>query len=214
MALRRKARVSCLFLVDRDAVGILELLVELARLLATQEFREELDATGPVDSVQEDQIGHALRVEVEEPFPHLVGFEEDGSVRGPAAEKSERRLVQRVPALFDGAGEAVQFAVGGDAELDVQQFNAIEEGNFEETGLRFDDHLVFAAREDFAGHFKAACASLKGNLGTIVNGLGEAAEGQVPFHRIDAGHSGEEEQIGIRKETVARVDHDAGAAHL
>lgn len=47
-----------------------------------------------------------------------------------------------------------------------------------------------------------------------MDGLGEAAEGQVPFHRIDLGDAGQEEQVGIGKKTVARADHDAGAAHL
>ena len=80
--------------------------------------------------------------------------------------------------------------------------------------FRFDDHLVFAAGENFAGHFKAAGASLEGNFGTVVDGLGEVAEGQVPFHRIDAGDAGQEEQVRIGKEAVSRTDHDAGTAHL
>ena len=47
-----------------------------------------------------------------------------------------------------------------------------------------------------------------------MDGLCEAAEGQVPFDRIDLGHAGQEEEVGIGKEAVARADHDAGAAHL
>ena len=47
-----------------------------------------------------------------------------------------------------------------------------------------------------------------------MDGLGEVAEGQVPFHRIDAGDAGQEEQVRIGKEAVSRTDHDAGAAHL
>ena len=46
-----------------------------------------------------------------------------------------------------------------------------------------------------------------------MDGLGEAAEGQVPFGRIDLGHAGQEEQVGVRKEAVAGAHHDAGAAH-
>ncbi|MBQ7269250.1 MAG: hypothetical protein IJS62_05275, partial [Bacteroidales bacterium] len=54
VALRRKVRVSGLLLVDRDSIGILELFVVVARLLAAQQFREELDAARPVDGIQED----------------------------------------------------------------------------------------------------------------------------------------------------------------
>lgn len=70
------------------------------------------------------------------------------------------------------------------------------------------------AREDFAGYFKAAGTGLEGNFGAVVDGLCEATEGQVPFDRIDLGHAGQEEEVGIGKEALARADHDAGAAHL
>ena len=47
-----------------------------------------------------------------------------------------------------------------------------------------------------------------------MDGLGEAAERQVPFDRVDAGHAGQEEQVRIGKKAVARADHNAGAAHI
>ena len=64
-----------------------------------------------VDGVQENQVGHRFAVEVEEPFPHLVGLEEDGTVRTSAAEKRERSFVQRAPAVFEGAAAQVSMVV-------------------------------------------------------------------------------------------------------
>ena len=94
MALQGKTWVGSLFLIEWDSVGVPELFVVVAGLLAAQQFREELDATRPVEGIQEDQVGHGFRVEVKEPFPHLIGLEEDGSVGGASAEEPERGFVQ------------------------------------------------------------------------------------------------------------------------
>ena len=119
-----------------------------------------------------------------------------------------------MPAVFERAAELVQGSVGGDAELDVLKFRPIQEGDFKEARFGFDDHFVFSVGENYASHLKASGASLEGNFGTVVDGLGESAEWQVPFHRVDAGDAGKEKQVGVGKEAVARADHDAGAAHL
>lgn len=139
MALGCKAGVGSLFLVDRDSVGVAVLFPVVSALLPAKDFREEPDAAGPVEGVQEDQVGHTLRVEVEEPFTNLVGFEEDGTIGGPSSEEPECGLVQRVPAVFERATELVQGGVGGDTELDILEFRPIQEGDFKEAWLGFDD---------------------------------------------------------------------------
>ena len=212
VALRGKARVACLFLVDLDTVAVFELFVEVAALLSAKDFREELDSAGPVEGVQKDKVGHGFRVEVEEPFAHLVGLEEEGAVGGAAAEEPEHGPVQRMPAALERAAEPVQGRVGSDAELDVLELRSIEEGDFEEARRGFDDQLALAAGEDFAGDLKAAGTGFEGDLGSVMDGLGEAAEGQVPFDRVDLGHAGEEKQAGVGEETVAGADHDSGAS--
>ena len=58
VALRCMFRFSCLLLLDRDAIGILELFFEVTSLLTAQQFLKELNAAGPVDGVQQDQVGH------------------------------------------------------------------------------------------------------------------------------------------------------------
>ena len=130
------------------------------------------------------------------------------------AEDPERGLIQRMPSVFDRASELVQGRKGYDAQLDILEFRPFQEGDFKETWLSFGDNFVFTVGEKFASYFETACASLERNLGTVIDRLCKVAERQVPFDRVDLGHSGQEEQIGVGKETMPGTDYDAGAAHF
>ncbi len=90
-----------LFLVDRDAVGILEVFLHqgvvvgdgLGALLAADEGWDVVHRARAVEGIHRHKIRQALRLEGHEPLLHAVGFELEEAGRFAAAEKLVSFLV-------------------------------------------------------------------------------------------------------------------------